>query len=595
MDHKKEWRYIKFANLLNTDEQKERLFQVYKGLDLEKQKLLFLFLNFEESKNHILFLLRQEGVLTFSGIIRYIFQEQGLFPRIMEFKCKNPDCKKYDEIKKSEDIMYNLCPSCDEKIIYLNKFEIYKTFFALYLNYFDFYLLNDSDKTMYVIRNKFNGKHYIKSSDEALANWIFLKLIDNNCDVNKFLFSIGHSKSKNVKNNLLNLIKSKGLITLVDNLNFKPILDPLFIEDNKKYFNLYSGNKYLNLVVSDDEKIKDYENNFPNIRELMFNLTGRDENGVQYLLDVLSMVVQEPHIKTKQLIIFYGEEASGKGTFYDLVLSPLLNGYITKILGKKVKSQFNSYMSQNLALVLEEVKSDKDEEDTMKELVTEDTILINPKGQSERYENNYLTIFGFSNEQNPISAGKRRGVYFNSRTLGGTTDKAPEFRKRFEKEIPKEFEDFVKYLKLNKYNRVEVMKGFETEAKKQVVEQNLSAIERFYYELTSFPSIARYIDNLIDSNQLDINYNLEKYLHKSKDVVYVQSEFILLLYNTFLKKIKYNSITLNKFGEFWQLVKINRDDKGHWNRLVNPNTGGKTSYVNLNMIDEVIKARYEND
>ncbi|MFW9951220.1 MAG: primase-helicase family protein, partial [Candidatus Thorarchaeota archaeon] len=295
----------------------------------------------------------------------------------------------------------------------------------------------------------------------------------------------------------------------------------------------------------------------------------------------------------KQLIIFYGEEAAGKGTFYDLILFPLFEGYITKILGKKLKSSFNGFMSKNLVLVLEEVKADKDEEDTLKELVTEDKILINEKNRSERYENNYLTLFGFSNEQNPISAGKRRGVYFRSRTLGGSTQKAPIFRVKYEENIPKEFDDFLTLLKNRVFDTSRVMCGVQTDAKQQVLDQNKSVIERFFDNICCFPSLSFYIDELIALNKLDVNYDLKKNLYQYKEISYIDANFLLFLYNQYLKENKYNQITLNKFSEFWQLLGIDRDDKTHWRRLTPENK--KIQFVNLEKINEEIARRYAED
>ena len=296
-------------------------------------------------------------------------------------------------------------------------------------------------------------------------------------------------------------------------------------------------------------------------------------------------------MKTKQLIIFYGEEAAGKGTFYDLILYPLFEGYITKILGKKIKSAFNGFMSKNLALVLEEVKSDKEEEDTLKELVTEDKILINEKNRKERNENSYLTVFGFSNEQNPISAGKRRGVYFRSKTLGGSVKKAPIFRKKYEEQIPLEFEKFVSILKNREVDVMKVMRGVETDAKQQVLDQNKSVIERFYDEVCCYPDLGHYISELLENGNLNPNDNLKRYLNCYKEINYIEAEFILKLYNLYLKKNKYKEISLNRFSEFWQLMAINRDDKEHWRRLT-PDYK-KKQYVNLDIINKEIKEQYE--
>lgn len=590
MDYKTDYEYKKLSDLLLSEQEKENLYKLYLTLEKCSKKKLFLYLSYNISRNIIRKLLLVDGLLTMNGITKMLYDDNCLTNE-MKFKCTNQECNYSHEPFKSNKFYYKKCPECKNNMNIINKEDIYYTFNALYLNYFDFYILNDVEKTLYLIRNKYNGKFYIKSSDESFSNWLYIKLLENDCPLNLYTLCLYQGKQKAIKTTLLDLIKESKSIKSIDNINFKPVKDTVFIEDNKTYFNLYKGNKHLNTIV---EREENFLFDCPNIKELIFNLTNKDERGLNYLLDVLAMIVQEPHIKTKQLIIFYGEEAAGKGTFYDFILKPLFEGYITKILGKKIKSSFNGFMSKNLVLVLEEVKADKEEEDTLKELVTEDTILINEKNMPERQENNYLTIFGFSNEQNPISAGKRRGVYFKSRTLGGHTNNAPSYRVKYEKNIPLEFDNFLCELKTRKYDRAEIMKGIETEAKKQVREQNMSVIERFYEELCNYNSINKYIDEKLSTGELDANIN-NNLIYNFDNVNYVKAEFFVDLYNNYLISQKFKKISLNKFSEFWQLLKINKDNKKHWRRLINSNTEKKTQYVNLNIINNEIKKRYEEE
>jgi len=591
LNYKEDWKFNKFADLLQIESYKKKIYEIYCQLNESKKKTLFILLNTEESFNIISKLLEEEGLLTYNALLQEIIVKQELDNISFKFKCLNSECGRKEV--ESKHFFYKKCPECESKVEFANRDLILKSFYILYINYFDFYLLNDEQKTCYIVRNKYNNKYFIKSSDESLINWFYIKLKENNCNLDLYLKAYSQGNMKKPTQILLNILKDNGLIKTIDNINFTPELISEFEDEGKTYFNIYSGNEYLN--VNSYKKELDFKVECQNSYELLYNLTGKDEGGVDYILDVLALIVQQPQLKSKQLIIFYGEEAAGKGTFYDLILKPLFHGYITKILGKKLKSSFNGFMSRNLILVLEEVKADKDEEDTLKELVTEDKIYINPKNYAERYENNYLTVFGFSNEQNPISAGKRRGVYFRSRTLGGTTDKAPSYRKKYEKEIPKEFANLLQHLKTRKYDITEIMRGYNTEAKQQVINQNMSLIERFCEELFNYQKIGKYISSCITEGYLSSSYRFEKHVYNFNDINYIEAEFLLLLYNSYLKGNKYNSITLNRFSEFWQIMKIDKDNKKHWRRLLNPSNEKKTQYVNIDIIDKVIKKRYDTD
>src|SRR5690606_35753946 len=76
-------------------------------------------------------------------------------------------------------------------------------------------------------------------------------------------------------------------------------------------------------------------------------------------------------------------------------------------------------------------------------------------------------------------------IFGYSRTLGGSADKAPEFRKKLEQEIPNELDNFVSYLKNMEYDEKEVFSSYKNEAR-----QNLIDIDKTNTDL--------FIDNLED-------------------------------------------------------------------------------------------------
>ena len=90
------------------------------------------------------------------------------------------------------------------------------------------------------------------------------------------------------------------------------------------------------------------------------------------------------------------------------------------------------------------------------------------------------------------------------------------------------------------------MKGYETEAKQQVINQNLSVIERFFLELCNYDGVGKYVSELIASGELNLKRDILLYLHKYEGINYVQADFLLILYNEYLKENKYKSISLNK-------------------------------------------------
>jgi len=139
-----------------------------------------------------------------------------------------------------------------------------------------------------------------------------------------------------------------------------------------------------------------------------------DYNQIHYdfIIMWLAQMFQYPENKSMQLI-FIGEEGAGKGTFVKF-LATMLGGldrcYNTADPQEDIFGKFNDPMKRAFLVVLNE--SDKsgiyNNNNKMKDLITEPTIVIRPKGEKAFTMRSVHRFMAFSNNPDPNIKNKRR-------------------------------------------------------------------------------------------------------------------------------------------------------------------------------------------
>jgi hypothetical protein len=178
-------------------------------------------------------------------------------------------------------------------------------------------------------------------------------------------------------------------------MDFKPCQ-----ETPDDIYNLFKGFEVQN------KKLKDIDIKTTKMYEHLFNLAGREEASLEYILNCLANVVQKPHDKTRTSLIFRSIEGCGKDTFF--------NWFGEKILGKQyyindsktelIFGRFNSCISRKLLIVLNETSHNDTAKimDGIKDAITKDTNKIEVKGKEPREEQNNIFYVYFSNSDNPL-------------------------------------------------------------------------------------------------------------------------------------------------------------------------------------------------
>lgn len=142
--------------------------------------------------------------------------------------------------------------------------------------------------------------------------------------------------------------------------------------------------------------------------ELVEFLCNAEANGSEvadYLLDWLAWPLQNPGAKMGSAVIMHGPQGTGKTTLFK-VMCTIYGQYGLVVDQDAIEDKFNSDWGENRLFILaEEIVSRMEMwhvKNKLKNLVTGDTIRINPKGLVAYNQKNHLNIVYLSNENQPL-------------------------------------------------------------------------------------------------------------------------------------------------------------------------------------------------
>ncbi len=147
----------------------------------------------------------------------------------------------------------------------------------------------------------------------------------------------------------------------------------------------------------------------------------------RYLLRWIAWVLQHPTEPAEVVIVMRGEEGAGKGIIARLIATIFGKAHAIQISDRKhLTGNFNSHLTNCLFLFADEAVwgGDKAAEGALKRLISEPTLLIEPKGVDSFEVPNMLSLMMASNEKwaVPVGESARRFV-----VLDVTTERVKDF------------------------------------------------------------------------------------------------------------------------------------------------------------------------
>jgi len=507
--------------------------------------------------------------------------KQHIPENLNQFKylCFNPSCELSQKAFYNTRVLKN-CPKCKTKGLEIVNFNDLENDFRSNFENINLYQLSNYKNITYLVHNKTNNSNYLRNGSINLKEDLFLTFRNNNVNC-EFLKAFYGNNDKLIENLLIQYIKENIEIRQIHDEGFKPIPEKLYFKEGRQYFNTYTGNKYLNFKKSEIPKNKqniNLENDCPHIALQLKTLTGFKEESLNYLLHWLAFKLQNPHKRTGKVIIIYGEEHTGKTRiFWEMLIEKLFEGYTNLILQRELEENlnFNEFMKNKLFVVIDESKHNPKIEDTLKALVTTQSIEINEKYGKKEKQNLFFELLAFSNNEEPLRVGVERGIYFKSKRLTeeGVYNKIIE-------NIPKEIDNFFYYLLSLNPDMEFITKGIMTEEKEEVMETTKDIKDSFIDTLKSFEHLDTFINYI--NNRAYTSINLQNYLVSKEGINYIEMSLLFELFNGFLKINEYKKgWAYNKMGFIFEKLKINREKDTE--RLFNLE-GQKVKYIEAKLL-----------
>jgi len=196
-------------------------------------------------------------------------------------------------------------------------------------------------------------------------------------------------------------------------------IDKLMIDCNIKSYHgfisnpLCKDNRYFNTWgnFEGEGKVENYDMEIvqPIIDFIKVRYCENNDDILQFMLSYFGTLIQKPGKKTRVSIIFYSKNKQvGKGSLYKFIRNMLGPQYcaMDNNLTRRLDSRFNKVFENKVLYVFDETAMNKDSfhstSDMMKNLITEDTLAIEPKNKEVYQTLNMLNIWINTNNMIPL-------------------------------------------------------------------------------------------------------------------------------------------------------------------------------------------------
>ena len=203
------------------------------------------------------------------------------------------------------------------------------------------------------------------------------------------------------------------------NINFVPKTNLNEINNNLDYFNTFRGFTGEYLLEKQYNKL-DNEDEIINIfKDHIGLLTNYDNDSINYLLNYISDLIQNPDKLPAVAIMFKSRQGYGKDLFLSIIEEFLGHSYIYRTANlDEIFGSFNTSVKDKLIIQLNELEG-KDgyaNKEKIKNFITEEYTNINEKKIKQYKQNNYVRLFIMSNNLSPIEIphDDRRFVIFKA-------------------------------------------------------------------------------------------------------------------------------------------------------------------------------------
>jgi hypothetical protein len=155
-------------------------------------------------------------------------------------------------------------------------------------------------------------------------------------------------------------------------------------------------------------------NHQPFLDHILQNVCSGDEDHFRYLERWMAQAVQNPAMAGQVAVVLRGGQGTGKGTFAQGFGSLWGRHYLQISSAKHLVGNFNAHLRDCVTLFADEAffAGDKQHESVLRTLITEKTIVLEPKGVDAEIGPNFIHLIMSSNSSWVIPAGYDERRFF---------------------------------------------------------------------------------------------------------------------------------------------------------------------------------------
>lgn len=254
---------------------------------------------------------------------------------------------------------------------------------------------------------------------------------------------------------------------------------------------------------------------FPKLTRLATFLTDDDPAALQWLWGVLAKKLRHPAGGPYGIGIgFLTNQGAGKETLISSFFAALGHDNCQILGGDAIAERFNDFYASKLSILVDEHDAERHSKaysDSLKRLITSNSIAIEAKYQSKIIVPSNLLVFFASNRSSnplPIEQGDRRFTLFSNMSKV-TSEHASFLRGLYvnnkpTQELLDEQAGLAHFLQNYQYDNAVVSKPYHTAARSAVIKANQSVVEAFFAEVRTHG-----IEELLERYKASLAYTLK--------------------------------------------------------------------------------------
>lgn len=231
----------------------------------------------------------------------------------------------------------------------------------------------------------------------------------------------------------------------------------------------------------------------PVLSQVVLNMLGDDLHCFEHFINWLAYIVQT-RSKAETAWLLGGEQGTGKGLFFKKVLQQIFGKYaVQNSLEGIADDKFNEWMVEPIVVMVDEFNmkgansSLTKTASMLKTRITEPTMMLRKMHVGQVSVNQYLNFIFGTNDLDALTMNDKRRINIaprQQRMLENRLEGLKKYREDYDDLMETEVKMFARFLHSYTYSTEHATTIIENQARKDVIEAGMNAVDQFFENLT---------------------------------------------------------------------------------------------------------------